>query len=125
MNYSTLKREHERTIWKHPIDLSKAISKEWFQYILDNPDKRWDYIELSKNPNITWEMVQAHPHIQWYYSILSSNPNITWEIVQANPDKPWNYYWLSINTQTKFVNHRNDCLKMIRLQSLLFQCVKN
>ena len=27
--------------------------KQWFQYILDNPDKSWDYKSLSRNPNIT------------------------------------------------------------------------
>jgi hypothetical protein len=39
MNYFQLKREHERTIWKHPIDIKQAISNEWFQYVLDHPDK--------------------------------------------------------------------------------------
>ena len=53
------------------------LSEEWFQFIKDNPDKPWNYYELSYNPNITWE------------------------IVQENPNKPWNYYNLSKNEINK------------------------
>ena len=38
-------------------------------YILDNPDKDWD----------------------WYY--ISSNPNITMKDILDIPDKPWDWYW--------------------------------
>ena len=62
-----------------------------------NPDKRWNYSWLSANPNITWEIIQANPDKPWKYSCLSRNPNITWEIVEANPDKPWDYFYLSEN----------------------------
>ena len=47
-----------------------------------NPNIDWDYYELSKNPNITWEIVQANPNIDWDYYELSKNPNITWEMTQ-------------------------------------------
>ena len=70
---------------------------KWFQYILDNPDKGWNYKYLSYNPNITWEIVKANPDKDWNYYLLSGNPNITWEIVKANPEKPWNYCYLSAN----------------------------
>ena len=71
-------------------------SFHWFQYIKDNPGK-YSLDELSSNPNITWEIVQANPNILWDYDFLSMNPNITWEIVQANQDKKWYYNWLSQN----------------------------
>ena len=61
------------------------------------PDKPWDWFELSKNPNITWELVQAHPDKPWSWYGLSYNPNITWEIVQSHPDKTWQWYGLSKN----------------------------
>ena len=32
-------------------------------------------------------------NIKWSY--LSKNTNITWDIVENNPDKPWSWYWLS------------------------------
>ena len=72
-------------------------SEKWFQFVKDNPNKKWDYYELSENPNITWEIVQANPDKPWNYNQLSINPNVTWEIVQANPDEPWDYNWLSSN----------------------------
>lgn len=53
---------------------------------------------LSKNPNITWEIVQRHPEKKWNLDFLSSNPTITWDIVQANPaplGQEWNFRWLS------------------------------
>ena len=76
-------------------------SEKWFQYILDNPDKHWNYNQLNSNPNITWEIVQDNPDKHWNYNWLSLNPNITWEIVQANPDKLWNYRNLSLNEMNK------------------------
>ena len=56
-----------------------------------NPDKPWNYAWLSKNPNITWDIVEANPDKSWCFDALSRNPNITWKIVEENLDKPWNY----------------------------------
>ena len=39
----------------------------------NNPDKKWDYISLSRNPNITWDIVNANPDIEWDYLALSCN----------------------------------------------------
>ena len=72
-------------------EFEKKWSIHWFKYILNNPDKPWDYGLLSMNQNITWEIVQANPDKPWNYCSLSINRNITWEIVQANPDIPWSY----------------------------------
>ncbi len=36
-------------------------SHKWFQFIKDNSNKPWDYLWLSKNPNINWEIVQSNP----------------------------------------------------------------
>ena len=52
------------------------------EIIKNNPDKPWDYYWLSQNPNITWDIVQNNPNKSWDYSLFSKNPNITWEIVQ-------------------------------------------
>ena len=78
-----------------------TINTFW-KYILDNPDKKWDYSALSKNPNITWDIVKANPDQPWDYLYLSLNSNITWEIVKANPDKPWDYELLSSNKMNRF-----------------------
>ena len=77
------------------------MESNWFDYIKENPDKDWNYINLSLNPNITWEIVQSNPDKPWNYKCLSKNQNITWEIVQENPDKPWKYSLLSLNKMSK------------------------
>ena len=33
----------------------------WYDYILNNPDKPRDYNNLSQNQNITWENVCDYP----------------------------------------------------------------
>ena len=60
------------------VEFEKEWKQKWFQYILDHPEKDWNYAHLSRNPNVTWEMVQQNPQIKWDYQQLSINPNITW-----------------------------------------------
>ena len=52
---------------------------------------------LSKNPNLTWKMVQNAPHKNWDFFALSSNPCVNLQIVNTNPKKPWSYSELSKN----------------------------
>ncbi len=58
-----------------------------------------DWGEISKHPNITWEIIQNNPDIDWGWSELSYNPNITWEIIENNFDKDWAWHELSISYQ--------------------------
>ena len=51
-------------------DLENEWSQYWFQFILDNLDKPWDW------------------------RLLSCNPNITWDIIEANSDKPWDWNFI-------------------------------
>lgn len=87
-------------------------STEWFDknYLSIANDWDWIYQDLSRNPNVTWEIVQANSKIRWNYSFLSLNPNITRKIVCANPDKPWNYYVLGKNPNATWWNkgHNNQ-----------------
>ena len=70
----------------------------FFQFVLDNPTKPWDWCGLSSNPNITWQIVKENPTKPWNWWQLSFNPNITWQIVRENLNKDWNWWNLSINT---------------------------
>ena len=64
--------------------------KEQFKNFLDNNlEQPWDWVCLSMNPNITFDIVLAHPEQPWNWRFLSRNPNITFDIVLAHPDKPW------------------------------------
>ena len=57
----------------------KEWSELWFSFILENPDREWDWDEISKNPNITWDIIRENPDREWnWYHGISYNPNITW-----------------------------------------------
>src|SRR5271154_993528 len=38
----------------------------------------YSWVNLSKNPNTTWDLIKSHPGIGWNWYYISSNPNITW-----------------------------------------------
>jgi hypothetical protein len=47
--------------------------------VLANPHKPWNWVALSANPSITWEIVKATPDKPWDWSGLSSNPVFVWD----------------------------------------------
>lgn len=65
--------------------------------ICAHPEINWQYDILSKNVNITWDIIQQNPQHKWCYNYMSSNPNITWEIVKEHPNELWNEYRLAMN----------------------------
>jgi hypothetical protein len=76
-----------------------------------NPDKPWDWRGLSRNTNISWDIVKAHPDKPWDWERLSINPDITFDFVHANPEKPWK--WRSIST------HRNMLLSSMDICDII------
>lgn len=60
-------------------------------------DNRWNWFEVSRNPNITWEFINNHIEYRWSWEGISENPNITWEIILENPKLPWVWYFVSRN----------------------------
>jgi hypothetical protein len=58
------------------ISYEKAIAKwseRWFQFILNHPEKDWDWKELSANPNITLEIIEKYIDKPWNWYLLSRN----------------------------------------------------
>jgi hypothetical protein len=56
-----------------------TTTNPYFDYILKHPEIKWDYIGLSANPNITWEIVDAYPDKPWDYKHLSNNQMYYWQ----------------------------------------------
>ncbi len=50
-------------------------SDQWFQYILANPTKQWDFTALSINPNITFATIQKYKTKRWNQYYWSNNMN--------------------------------------------------
>ena len=102
---TNLKKKYYDCLWE----------KYLYQAIKTFPVNFWDFDMLSKNPNITWDIVQANPDEDWCFYTLSENPNITWEIVKANPDKPWNYEKIFLNHigKQKFIEELKRAVNVI------------
>ena len=69
--------------------------------IQKNPDKPWNWSHISRSPNVSWDNIQRNPDRPWNWTSVSSNPNITFDIIQSNPGKPWSWYRIIRNTFTK------------------------
>ena len=84
---------------------NKKVEKQWAQkywdFIQENPDKPWNWMYISKNPNITWDIIKENPDKPWDWMYISMNPNITMDIIRENPDKPWEWNYISYNTFLK------------------------
>lgn len=51
---------------------------KFYKYILYNPNEDWDYIELAKDKNITWDVLEKDPYLLWNLkAMLLYNPNTT------------------------------------------------
>ena len=75
--------------------LKQMSNKNALIFLLEKyPEKKWDWRNLSANPNVTMEYVDAHLNdtsFKWDYRFLSMNPNLTMEYIEAHPEKKWNY----------------------------------
>ena len=82
-----------------------AISERkiiYFQFILDNPQKRWNWAYLSQNLYIDIEHIINNSHLPWRWSEITYRRDVTFELVSNNLDKPWDWYQLSENSQFLF-----------------------
>ncbi len=46
--------------------------------IQNNPEREWNWYNLSYNVNITWDIIRENPEKPWNWLGISWNPNITW-----------------------------------------------
>ena len=86
-------KHHE--LYENP-NISKNPNLTW-EIIKNNPDKSWNWDEISANSNITWEIIKNNPDKPWDWREISYSSRITWEIIESNPDKPWDWVQISQN----------------------------
>ena len=87
-------------------------------YLLEKyPEKPWDWLEISRNPNITMEDIERHPEKPWDWYYISNNPNITMEMIEKYPEKPWSRWGISINPNItiKFIEKNMDKINFEKL----------
>ena len=67
---------------------------EWCNMIQNNLNIPLDWDNISSNPNITYQLIDANPNKSWDWFWISKNPNITWDIIINNLDKPWDWDYI-------------------------------
>lgn len=78
------------------------------------PNKKWNMIGVSSNPNVSLKFITEHPEIkwEWYYGV-SRNPNLTTEFVNENINKDWDWKYLSehLKVDKKFIDKNRKKIK--------------
>ena len=74
----------------------KEMSGNTMKYINEMPDKHWNWYYISENPNITMKFINDNPDKPWDWSWVSRNPNITMEDIFDNPEQPWDWTYISM-----------------------------
>ena len=72
------------------------------QYLLEKyPNKPWNWVGISRNPNITMEFIEKYPDKMWIWGPygISYNPNITIEFIEKHINKIY-FEYLSSNNFT-------------------------
>ena len=76
----------------------QLVEKEWREYywkfVLKYSDKlNWE--RISRNPNITMDIIEKYLDKPWNWYGVSCNSNITMDIIEKYLDKSWD--WISIS----------------------------
>ena len=66
---------------------------EHFNDIIRNENINW--LNLSQNPQLTWDFIKQYLDRKWDWSYLSSLDKITFDIIDSNINLPWDYIVLS------------------------------
>lgn len=74
-----------------------STNGELLTFVLANRDNSWDWLALSKNPNISVREIINSPELPWAWFHVSGNPNIRIQDVVDNLDKDWRWDQLSWN----------------------------
>jgi len=95
--------------------LSKKFSNKWFKFLLMSKNNlNWtndlNWIFISKNPNLTSEIIDKYPNKPWYWYYISQNPNLTIDWIIKYPNKSWDWNCISEHkniTMNDIINNIN------------------
>lgn len=73
--------------WNHLYTILNLIDRSVLTYT--------DWMNISANPNISMNMIDAHPDWPWdYHAGVSRNINLTWKFVEGHADNYWDYKYI-------------------------------
>ena len=53
--------------------IKQGWSRKFWSFIQENPDKNWDWLEKSRDPDITWDIIRDNPDKPWNWKGISGN----------------------------------------------------
>ena len=84
------------------MEREKIWNDNWYKFIIHNINKNWNFEILSKNPNLTFNIIKLYPDMNWDFDELSLHTNIDWNIVKLLSHKKWNWSKLSKHPNLSF-----------------------
>lgn len=88
-------RDNPQLPWKY--QMLSCNNNLTMEFILENADKKWDWLCVLSHEAITMEHVYNNPQLPWKHRGLSCNTNIRAEYILSNMSKPWNFEVLCVN----------------------------
>lgn len=91
------------------LEMMKSNPDDWnWDGISKNSDITMDVVEsnlecpwnsegLSRNPNLTIEFIERHQEYQWNWEQISRNEGITMEDIERHKEMPWKWEYVSMN----------------------------
>lgn len=83
-----------------------------FEIMQENDDLPWDYNGFSQNPNLKIDNVKNNMSYGWNWHTISNNVGISEEDIENNPNLPWDYSWVinNPNVSIEFLEKHIDKL---------------
>ena len=72
------------------------------QIVEEYPNAKWNWIQLSLNPAISFEFIKSHPELPWNIKALTLNKNITTDIIDQHQSYNWDYHNICANPNITF-----------------------
>ena len=91
--YDLINYQIYQQIWE---DLSKNTNLTW-DIIKYNLDKPWDWRRLSCNTSMSLEVIINNLELPWVWSMVSRRTDITLKMLEKYKNMPWDYNILSYN----------------------------
>ena len=85
--------------WGFSNTISGSVSLK-FEYIKEYSylDDDWDWYAISRNPNITMEIIELNLEYPWDWESVSDNPNLTIDFVKKYPEFDWDWENITLNS---------------------------
>lgn len=91
----------------YEVSRNENITMDIIELNLDYP---WDWDSVSDNPNLTIDFVNKYPEFEWDWTNITCNSNITPEIIEKNMHNPWVWEEMHFNKNItpEFIEKHKD-----------------